>query len=397
MEEFNDADLVGRIARRRVAEEPLQRPFEPWHRPRKQWVRRYQWHDPLVGMLRETHFPADARILRYLSLPGDDLLDVRVLREACEAAAVDLRFTGLNAVPTGSPRDIRMNIAESEVRGLAGIHQGSAILRERFETVANQASIAFAEVRDGGPFHAVNIDLCDHLALRPQGRGRHTAVDALAEVIQLQLRNAMHPWLLFITTRVAPDRIDADNIAALMQAVTDNVDANAGFEGRTAALLRTEAQGLRTLLADPARLEPEEFTRLFALGFGKWLLRFVGAAHPERRLTMLPSCFYAVISGRPDMLSLGFRCDVRTAPARDRYELVADRARDAAAAEVDQALALLDVTERLMDLDAELAGDEQLMEAVTLESADLLRSAHYDVDGNPGYRRWLAEPQTRTA
>lgn len=397
MEEFNDADLVGRIARRRVAEEPLQRPFEPWHRPRKQWVRRYQWHDSLIGMLRETHFPADARILRYLSLPGDDLLDVRVLREACEAAAVDLRFTGLNAVPAGSPRDIRMNIAESEVRGLAGIHQGSAILRERFETVANRESIAFAEVRDGGPFHAVNIDLCDHLALRPQGRGRHTAVDALAEVIQLQLRNAMHPWLLFITTRVAPDRIDADNIAALMQAVTDNVDANAGFEGRTAALLRTEAQGLRTLLADPARLEPEEFTRLFALGFGKWLLRFVGAAHPERRLTMLPSCFYAVVPGRPDMLSLGFRCDVRTAPARDRYELVADRGRDAAAAEVDQALALLDVTERLMDLDAELAGDEQLMEAVTLESADLLRSAHYDVDGNPGYRRWLAEPQTRAA
>lgn len=397
MEEFNDADLVGRIARRRVAEEPLQRPFEPWHRPRKQWVRRYQWHDSLVGMLRETHFPADARILRYLSLPGDDLLDVRVLREACETAAVNLRFTGLNAVTAGSPRDIRMNIAESEVRGLAGIHQGSAILRERFETVANRESIAFAEVRDGGPFHAINIDLCDHLALRPQGRGRHTAVDALAEVIQLQLRNAMHPWLLFITTRVAPDRIDADNIAALMQAVTDNVDANAGFEGRTAALLRTEAQGLRALLADPAQLEPEEFTRLFALGFGKWLLRFVGAAHPERRLTMLPSCFYAVVPGRPDMLSLGFRCDVRTAPARDRYELVADRGRDAAAAEVDQALALLDVTERLVDLDAELAGDEQLMEAVTLESADLLRSAHYDVDGNPGYRRWLAEPQTRAA
>lgn len=389
MDEFSDEEIVGRIARRVVAEEPPRRQFEPWHRPRKQWIRRYQWHDSLLEMMRETHFPADARIMRYLSLPGEDLLDVRVLREACEEAGVDMRFTGMVSVGPGSPRDTRLNIAESEVRGLARIHTGSSILRERFESVANTGSLAFGELRDGGPFHAINIDLCDHIALRAQGERRPTVIDALAEVIQLQLRNAMHPWLLFITTRVEPGQVDAGNLAALIQAVSDNVTASGEFGERTAALLQTEAGQLRAALAEPNNLDPRVFMNLFALGFGKWLLRFVGAAHPERTLRMLPSCFYAVHRGRPDMLSLGFRCDVAQAPAVDRYNLVADRATAPPAREVDLAMGLAAETGRLVDLDEMLARDEQLAEAVTLESAALLRDAHYDVDGDPGYRGWV--------
>lgn len=127
--EFNDDEIVNRIARRPVAEESPRRPFEPWHRPRKQWIRRYQWHDSLLEMMRETHFPADARIMRYLSLPGEDLLDVRVLREACVEAGVDMRFTGMVSVGPGSARDTRLNIAESEVRGLTRI-RGTRALRQ---------------------------------------------------------------------------------------------------------------------------------------------------------------------------------------------------------------------------------------------------------------------------
>lgn len=389
MEEFNDDEILGRILRTPTIEEPSQRPFKPWHRPRKQWVRRYQWHDSLLRMLRESHFPDDARTVRYLSLPGEDLLDVRVLREACELAGLDLRFTGLNSVRRGSADDVQLNISESEVRGLARIHSGSIILRERFESIANRESLAHAEVRGGGPFHAVNIDLCDHIALRAAGPGRATVIDALAEVIQLQLTNAIHPWLLFITTRVAPNRIDARNLAALIEAISDNVEASDEFGRRTGELLRAEGDRLRAVLADPGSLEPQAFMNLFALGFGKWLLRFVGAAHPERTLQMLPGCFYAVVPDQPDMLSLGFRCEIVQAPARDRYRLVDGGAELTAITEVDHGLRLLDATGELFDLDEMLGREEQLLESLTVESADLLRSAHYDVDGNAGYRGWL--------
>ena len=388
MDEFSDEYQVGRIARRPVVEEPRRRSFRPWHKPRKQWVRRYQWHDQLVAMLRDTHFPADGRIVRYLSLP-DDLLDVRVIREACEQEGLDLRFTGLNAIRHGSPEDLQLNILESEVRGLPRIHSGSAVLRERFESIANGGSLAHAEVRGGGPFHAINIDLCDHIALRGRQDGGPTVIDALAEVVQLQLRHALHPWLLFVTTRVAPGSVDARNLAALIGAVADNVAASPEFGDGAAALLNTEAAGLAAALAEPANLEPAAFGRLFALGFGKWLLRFVGAAHPERVLTMLPSCCYSVQPGRPDMLSLGFRCDVVQAPAQDRYRLVGGAGAAGAQGEVDHAMGLLDAAAGMFDLDAMLADEPQLAESVTVESEGLLRSAHYDVDGDPGYRGWL--------
>lgn len=388
-EEFNDDQILNRILRQPTIEEPPQRPFKPWHRPRKQWVRRYQWHDPLLQMLSETHFPDDARTVRYLSLPGEDLLDVRVLREACEQAGLDLRFTGLNSVRRGSADDVQLNISESEVRGLARIHSGSMILRERFESIANQRSLAYDEVRRGGPFHAVNIDLCDHIALRAPDPGRATVIDALAEVIQLQLTNAIHPWLLFVTTRVAPDRIDARNLAALIEAISDNLEASDEFGRKTGKLLRAEGDKLRAVLADPGSLDPRTFMNLFALGFGKWLLRFVGAAHPERTLKMLPGCFYAVRPDHPDMLSLGFRCDVAQIPARDRYRLVGGGAEIAVQNEVDHGLRLLEATSGLFDLDEMLGREPQLLESLTVETADLLRSAHYDVDGAAGYRGWL--------
>lgn len=386
MDEFDDDLLVERVSRRLTVEDPPRRIFKPWHRPRKQWIRRYQWHDGLLDMMRDTHFPDDSRIVRYLSLPGEDLLDVRVLRDACEQAGADLRFTGLNSVRRNSADDIQLNMAESEVRGLPRIHSSSTILRERFESIANNGSLAHDAVRRSGPFHAVNIDLCDHIARRAAGERQPTILDALAEVIRLQLRHAGHPWLLFITTRVSPDGIDARNLGALIQAVRDNIDSSALFGERAAALLEIEAERLQAALGDPTSLDPQRFMNLFALGFGKWLLRFLGQGCSVQ---MLPSCFYSVQPERPDMLSLGYRCEVVQPPAVDRYRMVGGAEDDAPNAEIDYAMRLLEVTGNMFDLDVKLERDEQLAESVTLEAADLLRSAHYDVDGRPGYSDWV--------
>lgn len=390
MEEFREDDILGRILppRPQVETAPL-RAFKAWHKPRKQWIRRYQWLEEVLSALRDTHFPEDARIFRYLSMPGEDLFDIRVLHEACEAVGVELRFTGLNSVKAGSPDDLRLNVAESEVRGLGRIHPGSLILRERFEAIADPVSLASKAVRNSGPFNAINIDLCDHIALKSQeGHGR-TVIDALAQIVEGQLRHAMHPWLLFITTRVAPDRVDRRNLEALIGAISDNIARSGDFEARTAALLRAEGERLRTMLAAPESLEPDRFTALFCLGFGKWLLAYISGAVPARRLRMLRSCFYAVQRGCPDMLSLAFRCDpVITLPA-DRYELVRANPGSSTNDEVELAIALAEATAGLFDLDAMLSGNSQLLESVTVETEQLLRSAHYPVDGDRGYRTWL--------
>ena len=59
--------------------------FKPWHKPRKQFVRREQLATLLLR-LYEMREPGDP--LLYLGLPGTDLIDLRYLHEQlCRASA----------------------------------------------------------------------------------------------------------------------------------------------------------------------------------------------------------------------------------------------------------------------------------------------------------------------
>lgn len=368
------------------------RRFKPWHKPRKQWVRRYQWFRLTVDLLADTHFPADARVFRYLSMPGEDLLDVRILQEACADANIEMRFTGLNAVKIGSPDDLQLNISESAIRDLPTIHAGSRVLREKFQSIAEPESLAYTEIRNSGPFNAINIDLCDHIAFREQHAGAQTIIDALAQILQIQLEHAMHPWLLFVTTRIAPGQVDGANLRALIQAVRDNIADSVEFEAWTAALLDADGAALLAALDAPDKLTPHHFKNLFCLGFGKWLLSYIRAAQPAREFCMLPSCFYSIHDGQPDMLSLAFRCDVIRRPPTDAYGILIDEENAVQDEEIEMGVRLAEQAASLADLDALLSSEPEVLERMTIESEVLLRAANYRVDDpEMGYRAWLVK------
>jgi hypothetical protein len=105
---------------------------------------------------------------------------------------------------------------------------------------------------------------------------------------------------------------------------------------------------------------------------------------------MLPSCFYSVHAGNPDMLSLAFRCDVvRQAPV-DSYGLVGGGQPVPESGEVAAALRLAETAAQLVDLDQVLSRDAQLTEQMAAETEVLLRAANYAVDEpQHGYRAWL--------
>ena len=69
------------------------REFAPWHHPRKQFVRIKQWCAevnrliPMLGLAQGDPF-------RYLTLPGNELLDVRALHGVVQSRGVTLRYTG---------------------------------------------------------------------------------------------------------------------------------------------------------------------------------------------------------------------------------------------------------------------------------------------------------------
>ena len=67
---------------------------EPWHKPRKHWVRKMQLAKLIGHLIDELHF--DGRPFRYLTLPGRHFLDVREIHKVCVEKDIQLRFIGFD-------------------------------------------------------------------------------------------------------------------------------------------------------------------------------------------------------------------------------------------------------------------------------------------------------------
>src|ERR1700722_13633194 len=156
-----DADMASIFARETYAQRsPAPRPFEPWHRPRKQFVREEVWGAEIDWLITQKH-TTDENV-RYLGLPGADLLDLRyIYQEFCKTGEHRLRFLGFDSA--GLPDSLHgdaLNVSLQEVRSLPHVDKGSEVLGDNFGLLADRRSIAWAAAERMGPFDIVNIDLC---------------------------------------------------------------------------------------------------------------------------------------------------------------------------------------------------------------------------------------------
>src|SRR5258706_14178098 len=84
--------------------------FKAWHKPRKHYVRLKQWCEETRKYIkRSDHSFSDE--LRYLGMPGEDLLDIRVLKGVCEKAKINLRYLGFDSSLTSA----QLNLSKHEV------------------------------------------------------------------------------------------------------------------------------------------------------------------------------------------------------------------------------------------------------------------------------------------
>ena len=146
------------------------RPFKPWHKPRKQYIRIYQWC-ATVRWLIERNGMQKGDILRYLGLPGEDLLDIRSLRGVCEPGGIWVKYLGFDSTAKLAKGEFEFHLAEHEVAQFGFINEHSRILKARIEDVVNEASLAYKYTKQYGDFDVINIDLCDSLA-GPASLGR---------------------------------------------------------------------------------------------------------------------------------------------------------------------------------------------------------------------------------
>lgn len=359
------------------AGQPPAREFKPWHRPRKHFVRREQWTAQARRLFEKRN---DDGPLRYLGLPGVDLLDLRYLhQELCVPLHRELRFLGFNS--EARPRSnalVDLNTSLDEVRRLGVIDPQSDVIGDDFRSLAREDSIAWQRARKLGPFDVINLDLCDGLATDDPVL-QDSIYNAIARLLALQVRSP-HPWIMLVTTRIGKSHFHEDAAGILLDRFNVNLDTCADFADACERLLGTRDRGD----LNPAVCDAVVFLRMMMVAMCKWLMA-LGQVSGPNRVELTSSHAYRVNPGAEceDLVSFALRFDPVIKPSAGPLHAGTKTS-------IDECLEGTRIARRasaLKDVDGLLENDAALVENLVVEIENLLRAARYDIGG---YREWLA-------
>lgn len=255
----------------------------PWHRPRKQFIRERQWiyfSERLINEQKNTPSlpipPQGVPEVRYLTLPGTDYLDVRLLGELCLRLDCCLTSTGFLAGGETNPYVARAKVREGALIEAGYITDKSYTFRRRLEDVTSAKGQAYREIQRKGPFHIVNIDACGSIAA-PAADHATRLIDAIYRIIEFQFATKSGRWLLFVTADIRHNSIAAETLCRLCKAIYQNADEDEGFRNSVLSLFGENDADITSIVSEISGHTGEKFLKLFSLGFAKWLLHLARA------------------------------------------------------------------------------------------------------------------------
>lgn len=363
------------------APRPLKKNFLPWHKPRKQFVRQHQWCKQVNLLLAEINPGGDT--LRYLGLPGNDLLDLRHFHtHVCQPNNMRLRFLGFNSgANPRSEAQTELNISLDEVKKLSSIDHLSEIIWDDFCLVADENSRAWHKAKDFGPYDIINLDLCDGFGAHKPGEPNNTHYNALARLLSLQMRSKT-PWLLFLTTRTGKQDIHVDVLAKLQAKYKQNLVDCDPFKQASIQFMDISDE----VTLDQASNTPDGHLEVFLVGLCKWLLGLAVGLHPPSIVEVKSTIGYRIndAAGHDDLVSIALKFEPTFVPANDPLGIVGHQA--ALPSECDLAVKILKRVKRRICADKILEESEETLDAMVEATAKLLKLARYDVDA---FYAWL--------
>lgn len=281
--------------------------FAPWHKPRKQYVRQKQWMHharSTIARLKSEGKVFPQHAVTYLTLPGPDMLDVRMMAEVCESESVQLRYTGFCNVREEEAIRLRRNTSQFHLDLDGTIQKGSAVHAMRLEEIVTHHSEARTMMERGGPYTIVNIDACEPLVNRDASQTARL-IDAIRVIIQFQLNETRTPWLLYLTTPVQGEWVDATSLDVLKGEVRKNAASDQVF-AETLARLYQDGECIEGFLARSLAEDGLKFCSIFALGVAKWMLHM--AEQASFRMLKKESFCYSMLKRQPTFPNMISTC-----------------------------------------------------------------------------------------
>ncbi|WP_322548051.1 PP_RS20740 family protein [Stenotrophomonas geniculata] len=376
LDEIDQETVYGEAAEVDVAEEIVsarkRSDFKPWHHPVKQFVREKQW---LLQV--ERLGKAQGRDLGYLSLPGEDMFDVRVIGESVKRRGGKVRLLGFNSRKPGMGDAGSQINAESVLRQEKIITDDSRTLPDRLQDIAEKRSHVYRIMESYGKFDVINIDLCDHLGADTAGPGIFDVI----EKIVLHQRGYATPWLFMMTTRVHPDFLGKAE-GKFSPPLRKNIELGPEFSEKLAELI-----GVDICIAKDVerywKVAGDPLIKIFAVGLGKYLLHLLHNQIQDPASVELASCCaYRVESKSLDMLSVVFRVT-----PREKIMISAEQQNniEIPAIEMASAIQIVRKAGATVDVDA-VVNDRAVLVNLVEQTEALLAAGNYDVSK---YREWL--------
>lgn len=377
--------------------------FLPWHKVRKQFIRRNQWNALTIRNVndrwrRDLDKPSAInggnvssmhvmRPLRCLVIPGDDLLDMRALWNEISPLDCFIHYLGFNEGHGSSDVDTDVHVANNVVTSLPGVVPNSQVLRDRFEAIASADSQAYKYLREFGPYHIVNLDLCGSMFPNTE-QDVEPYFKAVHRLLEYQFATQKTNWLLFITTMVKPSVVDHAWMQRLCKPTRDNCNAHASFTEKLSELLPSTSLQHEVHNVNLDGLSDAQLVRLFGVALGKWLLRLGQSPSPKWTVGMRRSFQYSINEHEgATMLSLAFEMTPNFAPPVDTAGMSSLTVTPRTfSTEVECAVKLVASVTGITDVDEKLAADATLKSTLLNEAADLMASAGYDREK---YMQWV--------
>lgn len=366
---------------------PIKDNFLPWHKPRKHWVRRYQWGLESKRLIEELEL-SNKRALRYMTLPGPDMLDVRFLHTVCQDMNTKLSFIGY--IHADQNDLLELELSESEVRDMQYLDSGtSRVVQDDFQTLADPSSVGSSAVINGASFDVINIDLCKCVGeFEPEDKQR-SYFDSIRQLFTLQVKKRVvdEPWLFFITTRADFDRVCPKSRQGFFQLLIDACTKSGSLLG---SLKNHFGVTMNDLIAcrDGKMSKTFPFEKIFAIALGEWIAHVLDNFAPKVRVQLLDSSrAYGVKNPSDyDMLSLAFRCETVFHDTTDHSGLSGEKGA-VAPVQYDQFLSVSQMVSAIADiknLDSVFAS-YGLYNNLTEQAAQFMGSARFNEDK---YRDW---------
>lgn len=367
--------------------------FLPWHRPRKQFVRRAQWAEQINRMVQDD-YRGSCQTLSYMGLPGDDLLDVRFIHdEVCAPKEITFKYLGFNTnarsevAPSASGKELdKMDLSVSldEVSKLPFIDPRSQVCGDNIRHVARDTSLANRYMLQHGTFDIVNYDLCDGVAsLAPGAPSDPNYIESIDAIVNMQSKHR-RPWLLFLTTCVNKTDVNEDVYLRLMNLLRNNIENCDGFRGLFLEKISAE-------FPDEAEIDAwadGDFSKVLLVAICKWVCSRNASFNPPVEVKLRSVLGYPkyYAAKHVELVSIVLHFSPENYAVQDMFGLsnLSGRPVD----ECSSAKSYLDRISKLQNVDEIFSSCGDIRESMEEETVKLLEKARYEADD---VREWIRQ------